>query len=257
MTGGTVLSLALAVLIGLTLGALGGGGSILTLPIFVFVAGIPAQEAVAMSMVVVGGTSLVGAALHWWNGNFHTKAALLFAATGVIGAYGGSFLTHMVSQRVLLGIFAALMLVTGIAMVRKRTEKKDQRQCRFWPCLLIGAVVGVLTGFLGVGGGFVIVPALVLFAGVETKAAVGSSLAIIAVNAVGGLVGQMQQVSLNWWLTLSFLGLALVGMFGGLFVAEKVPSESLSKAFGWFVVVLALVIGGLAAAGVRTTSLTS
>ena len=90
----------------------------------------------------------------------------------------------------------------------------------------------------------------------ETKAAVGSSLAIIALNAVGGLVGQLQQVSLGWWLTLSFLGLALVGMFGGLFVAEKVPSESLSKAFGWFVVVLALVIGGLAAAGVRTTSLT-
>lgn len=257
MTGGTALSLALAVFIGLTLGALGGGGSVLTLPMFVFVACIPAQEAVAMSMVVVGGTSLLGAALHWRKGNSHRKAALLFATTGMIGAYGGSFLTHMVSQRVLLGIFAGLMLVTGIAMVRKRSEKKDQRQCRLWPCLLIGAVVGVLTGFLGVGGGFLIVPALVLFAGVETKAAVGSSLAIIALNAVGGFVGQMQQVSLNWWLTLSFLGLALVGMFGGLFVAEKAPSESLSKAFGWFVVVLALVIGGLAAAGVGTTSFAS
>lgn len=85
MTGGTVVSLTLAVLVGLTLGALGGGGSVLTLPIFVFVAGIPAQEAVAMSMVVVGGTSLLGAALHWWKGNFHTKAALLFAATGMAG----------------------------------------------------------------------------------------------------------------------------------------------------------------------------
>lgn len=255
MTGGPIISLALAVLIGLTLGALGGGGSVLTLPIFVFVAGIPAQEAVAMSMVVVGGTSMLGAALHWWNGSFHKKAALLFATTGIIGAYGGSFLTHMVSQRALLGIFAALMLVTGIAMVRRRSEKKDQRRCRFWPCLLIGAAVGVLTGFLGVGGGFLIVPALVLFAGIETKAAMGSSLAIIALNAIGGLVGQMQQVSLNWWLTLSFLGLALVGMFGGLYIAEKVPSELLSKGFGWFVVVLALVIGGLAATGVRTTAL--
>ncbi|WP_166820058.1 sulfite exporter TauE/SafE family protein [Thalassoroseus pseudoceratinae] len=255
MTVGTGVSLALALVIGLTLGALGGGGSILTLPVFVFVAGIPAQEAVAMSMVVVGGTSLLGAGLHWRNGNFHIKAALLFAATGVIGAYAGSFLTHMVSQRVLLGIFAALMLITGMAMIRKRPEQKEQQQCRFWPCLLIGAAVGVLTGFLGVGGGFLIVPALVLFAGIETKAAVGSSLAIIAVNAVGGLAGQLQQVSLNWQLTVMFLGLAMVGMFGGLFVAEKVPSESLSKAFGWFVVVLALVIGGLAAAGVRTTAL--
>ena len=186
MTGGMVLSLALAVLIGVTLGALGGGGSVLTLPIFVFVAGIPAQEAVAMSMVVVGGTSLFGAVLHWRNGNFHAKAALLFAATGVAGAFGGSFLTHMVSQRVLLGIFAVLMLVTGIAMIRKRVEKSDERRCRIWPCLMIGATVGVLTGFLGVGGGFLIVPALVLFAGIETKAAVGSSLAIIALNSVGG-----------------------------------------------------------------------
>lgn len=255
MTGGMALSLALAVLIGVTLGALGGGGSVLTLPIFVFVAGIPAQEAVAMSMAVVGGTSLFGAVLHWRNGNFHAKAAFLFAATGVAGAYGGSFLTHMVSQRVLLGIFAVLMLVTGIAMIRKRVEKSDKRRCRIWPCLMIGATVGVLTGFLGVGGGFLIVPALVLFAGIETKAAVGSSLAIIALNSVGGLVGQLQRVSLDWRLTFAFLGLALVGMIGGLFVAERVPGEVLSRAFGWFVVVLALVIGGLAAAGVRTTAL--
>jgi uncharacterized protein len=256
MTGGTALSLALAVLIGVTLGALGGGGSVLTLPIFVFVAGIPAQEAVAMSMVVVGGTSLLGAALHGRKGNFHTKATLLFAATGVAGAFGGSFLTHLISQRLLLGLFAALMLVTGLAMVRNQSEKRPVRQCQFWPCLMIGAVVGVLTGFLGVGGGFLIVPALVLFAGIETKAAVGSSLAIIALNSVGGLVGQLQQVSLDWQLTFGFLGLAMVGMVGGFFVAEKVPGESLAKAFGWFVVVLALVIGGLAAAGIRTTALT-
>ena len=257
MSLGTVVSLALAVLIGLALGALGGGGSILTLPIFVFVAGIPAQESVAMSMVVVGGTSLLGAVLHWRKRHFHPKATILFAATGVIGAYGGSFLTHMVSQRALLGIFSVLMLVTGVAMVRKRTDRKDRQRCRLWPCLLIGAGVGVLTGFLGVGGGFLIVPALVLFAGIETKAAVGSSLAIITLNAVGGLVGQMQQVALNWWLTLGFMGLAVVGVFGGLLVAEKFSGESLSKAFGWFVIVLAVVIGGLAAAGVRTTSLPS
>jgi uncharacterized membrane protein YfcA len=257
MTGGTAVALALAVFIGLALGALGGGGSVLTLPIFVFVAGIPAQEAVAMSMVVVGGTSLLGAVLHGWNGNFHRKAALLFATTGVVGAYGGSFLTNMVSQRVLLGLFAVLMVVTGVAMIGGRTEDRAKRRCRFWPCLLIGGVVGVLTGFLGVGGGFLIVPALVLFAGIGTRAAVGTSLAIIALNAVGGLFGQMQQVSLNWPLTLSFLGLALLGMVGGLIVAGKAPAGSLSTAFGWFVVVLGLVIGGLAAAGVRTTSLTS
>jgi uncharacterized protein len=256
MTGGTAISLILAVFVGATLGALGGGGSVLTLPIFVFVAGIPAQEAVAMSMVVVGGTSLLGAVLHWWKGNFHTKATLLFAATGIAGAYGGAFLTHLISQQMLLGSFAALMLVTGIAMLRDRPERSVQQRCRVWPCLLIGAGVGVLSGVLGVGGGFLILPALVLFAGIETKAAVGSSLAIIALNAGGGLAGQLQQVSLNWSLTASFLGLSLVGMFGGLLVAEKVDSQSLSKAFGWFVVVLALLIGGMAAFGVRTTAIT-
>jgi len=204
--------------------------------------------------VVVGGTSLLGAALHGQKGNFHTKATLLFAATGVAGAFGGSFLTHLVSQRVLLGLFAALMLVTGSAMVRQRSQKRAGRQCRFWPCLLIGAVVGLLTGFLGVGGGFLIVPALVLFAGIEAKAAVGSSLAIISLNSVGGLVGQLRQVSLDWWLTFAFLGLALIGMVGGYIVAEKVPGELLAKAFGWFVVVLAVVIGGLTAAGMHTTA---
>jgi uncharacterized membrane protein YfcA len=256
MIGGTAVALALAVLVGMALGALGGGGSVLTLPVFVLIASIPAQEAVAMSMVVVGGTSLLGAVLHWRKGNFHVKAALLFTATGVIGAYGGSFLTHLVSQRLLLGVFAALMLGTGLAMVRQRSEKTGQRQCRFWPCLLIGAGVGVLTGFLGVGGGFLIVPALVLLAGIDTKAAVGTSLAIIALNATAGFMGQIQQVSVNWWFTLSFLGLALLGMFGGLLVAEKVPGKSLSRAFGWFVILLALVIGGLAAAGIRTTTVT-
>lgn len=253
MTTGTLVSLILALLIGSTLGALGGGGSILTLPVFVFVAGVPAQQAVAMSMIVVGGTSVVGAGLHWRRGNFHPKAALLFASTGIVGAYAGSFLTPLVSPRLLLGIFAALMLASGVAMVRKRSEPSPPRRCRFWPCLAIGGAVGVLTGFLGVGGGFLIVPALVLLAGIETKKAVGSSLAIIALNAAGGIAGQLQRTSLDWTLTLSFLGLALVGTFGGLRVADKVPSETLSRAFGWLVIVLALVIGGLAAAGASAT----
>lgn len=256
MTVGIAASLLLAALIGLSLGALGGGGAVLTLPIFVFVADIPAQQAVAMSMVVVGGTSLLGTTMHWRKGNFNAKAALLFAITGMAGAFGGSFLTQLVSPRVLLGFFAALMLVTGLAMVWQRSERQEQRQCRFWLCLAVGAGVGVLTGFLGVGGGFLIVPALVLLAGIETKAAVGTSLAVIALNAAAGLAGQFQQVSIDWRLTLSFLALALLGLFGGLVVAEKVPGGSLSKAFGWFIIVLALVIGGLAAAGVRSTAVT-
>ena len=124
----------------------------------------------------------------------------------------------------------------------KTGREKEKRECHVWPCLLIGAAVGVLTGFLGVGGGFLIVPALVLLAGVETKAAIGSSLAIIALNAVGGLSGQLQQVVLDWPLTLAFTGLAMLGMLSGLFVASKVPDQTLARAFGWLVIVLSLVI---------------
>ncbi|WP_197525418.1 sulfite exporter TauE/SafE family protein [Pseudobythopirellula maris] len=154
---------------------------------------------------------------------FHLKASVLFAAAGTIGAYVGSFLTSLVSQQVLLGCFAALMLVTGAAMIRRDAERGQSAQCRLWPCLLIGASVGVLTGFLGVGGGFLIVPALVLLAGIETKNAVGASLAIIALNSVGGLIRQLQQVSLDWRLTLAFLALSDVGILAGLGVVQKVP----------------------------------
>lgn len=254
MNAGVLTALVLAIPVGLTLGALGGGGSILTLPIFVFIAGIPTAEAVAMSLVIVGGASLPAAGLHYWRGNFHIRAALYFAATGVIASYFGSYLTQMVSQRVLLGIFAVLMLIAGGAMVRRRSEQNQPSKCNMIRCLGIGAIVGGLTGFLGVGGGFMIVPALVLFAGIETKDAVGASLAIITLNAAAGLVGQIQHTSIDWYLTLGFLGLTVLGMFAGLAVAEKVSSDLLKKLFGWLVIVLGLIVGGLAAAGVSMPS---
>lgn len=254
MSAGVIIALVLAIPVGLTLGALGGGGAILTLPIFVFIAGIPTAEAVAMSLVTVGGASLPAAGLHYWRGNFHRRAALYFAATGVIASYFGSYLTQMVSQRMLLGIFAALMLIAGGAMIRRRSDLEQRSRCNIVRCLIIGAIVGGLTGFLGVGGGFMIVPALVLFAGIETKDAVGASLAIITLNAAAGLVGQIQHITIDWHLTLAFLGLTVLGMFAGLAVAEKVPSDLLKHVFGWLVIVLALTVGGLAAASVSMPS---
>lgn len=249
-----VLALVLAVPIGLTLGAVGAGGSILTLPVLVYVLRVPAAKAVPMSMVVVAGTSLVAAVLHYRRGLFHTRAFGLFAATGVPGAFLGSYLTHLVSQRVLLGIFALLMLGAGAAMLQSRGQTTGVGPCRTGRCLAIGAGVGVLTGFLGVGGGFMIVPALVLLAGVGAKEAVGSSLAIITLNSVAGLAGQIRQVSFDWTLALGFLALALAGMLAGVAVAERVPASTLRKGFGELVVLVGLVIGGLAAAGVSLPS---
>jgi len=241
--------LGLTMIVGLTLGVLGGGGSILMLPILVYVAGLSAQKAVPISMVVVGGASLIGALLHAYRGSFHLKATVLMAITGMVGAFLGSYLTHLISQRVLMGIFAGLMLIVGLAMVYRRMESQQGQQCRVIRCLLIGAIVGVLTGFLGIGGGFMIVPALVLAAGIETKQAVGASLAIITLNAVAGVFGQLQQTAFNGSLAIGFSGSAIVGMLGGLIVAKKIPGETLRKVFGWFVVGMALIIGALSILG--------
>ena len=139
-------------------------------------------------------------------------------------------------------------------MVRKRSQAAGEEKCRLGRCLLLGGLVGGLTGFLGVGGGFMIVPVLILFAGIETKRTVGSSLAIIAVNALAGLVGQLQKTSLDWGLSLGFMALAALGMLGGVFVAEEVSGKKLKQAFGVFVIALATAIGGMSAAGVAMPS---
>lgn len=251
---GLIIALALAILIGLSLGTLGAGGSILTLPILIYLAGISVQKAVGMSLVVVGGTSLLGAVLHYRQGNFHKKATILFSSTGIPGAFFGSKLTHTVSDKVLLLIFAGLMLAAGVAMLRKRSGSEGGPRCHILRCLFVGAAVGVVTGFLGVGGGFMIVPALVLFAGIETKKAIGASLAIITLNAGAGLVGQLRHTSFDWLLALGFLGLALMGMLIGLVVAEKVSGQTLNKSFAWFIIGIALMIGALNIFGVTLPS---
>lgn len=249
MSTATLIALGLSAVVGLSLGALGGGGAILTLPILVYVGGIDVRTAIAISMVVVGGTSAVAAVAHARRGCFHGKAAALFAATGMVSAYLGSFLTNAVAERTLMLIFAALMLVVGTAMLRERRERPPAAQCRTTPCLAIGTVVGGLTGFLGVGGGFLIVPALILFAGIETRVAIGTSLAIIAFNSLAGLLGQLRHGALDWRLALAFLGFALAGMAGGLQIAQRIPGPVLRRSFAALVIGLALAIAGLTMAG--------
>jgi uncharacterized protein len=247
----SLLALALAALVGLSLGMLGGGGAVLTLPILVYVAGIAVREAVSVSLVVVGVTSFAAAIVHGSRGDFHTKAAGLFAATGMVAAYFGSGLTDAISERALLLIFAGLMLVVGAAMLRQPAQRPASAQCRTYPCIAIGTAVGVLTGFLGVGGGFLIVPALVLFAGIETRAAVGTSLAVIAVNAAAGLMGHLRHAPLDWRLALLFTAGALVGMAAGVRLSGRLPAAALRRGFAWLVVGLGLVIAALTALGVH------
>lgn len=238
------IALALAALIGLSLGLLGSGGSIVTLPVLVYVIHIPAHDAVAMTLVIVGAVSLLGAALHWRNGHFHPRAVLLLGFTGMVGAYFGSELTHRVPARVLMLIFAALMLVVGVLMLRRNELVCDGERCYPVRCLSIGAAVGALTGFLGVGGGFLIVPALVLLAGIDTKKAVGSSLGIIALNSASGLAGQLRFARLDWGVTAEFLVAALLGMWLGSLAMGRISQTALRTVFAWSLVGTAVLIGG-------------
>jgi uncharacterized membrane protein YfcA len=242
MTFGLALALVLAILIGLALGMLGGGGAIVTLPVLVYVAGIPPQKAVGMSLAVVGATSLIGSGVQYLRGHFHVQATLLFALTGTIGAYFGAGLTHLLPPPVLMLLFASLMLVVGSIMLRGRRAAESKGECHPLRCLALGAVVGVLTGFLGVGGGFLIVPALVLFAGIDMTKAVGSSLAIIALNSVSGLMGQLQHTTLDWALTSGFLAVALIGMLIGLALAQRISQQTLRRLFAGFVIAVAGVL---------------
>jgi uncharacterized membrane protein YfcA len=160
----------------------------------------------------------------------------------MVGAFVGAKFTHLVSAPVLLLLFGALMLVVGIRMLRSSESTAQSQQCRPLRCLAIGVVVGVLTGFLGVGGGFLILPVLVLFAGLEMKTAIGTSLAVITVNCFGGLIGQMRYVNFDWRLTLSFLLVAMAGMFAGSALAKQLSAAVLRRGFAWCVVLLGLVL---------------
>jgi len=242
MSAGIALAVLIAVLIGVSLAVLGSGGSIITVPVLVYVAGVPVHAAVGMSLVIVGTTAAAGSYLQSRGGGFHRRAAAVFAATGAAGAFVGARLTHLVSGDTLMAIFAALMLLAGWRMLAWAMPAEAARACRIPRCLAAGLSLGVLTGFLGIGGGFLIVPALVLVAGLDMKRAVPTSLAIIAFNAAGGLAGQLRYASFDWPLTAAFLGSALCGMVGGSMLSRRMSSDALRRGFGWAVMALGTAI---------------
>ena len=240
---GVEIALILAVSIGVSLGALGSGGSIVTVPVLVYAAGIQPKTAVAMSLAIVGATSVVASFFHFRRGNFHNRAAVVFCGAGIVGAYFGSMSTHLIPSRALMLLFAALMLIVGSSMLRPSTILRERREFHIGRGLAVGLLVGVLTGFLGVGGGFLIVPALVFTSGLDTKEAIGTSRAIIAFNSASGLIGQLRYVHVDWTLTLEFLGSSLVGMAAGVAVANRLPEPALRRVFACALLTIGAVIG--------------
>jgi len=243
MVLGQTVAMVLAGLVGLSLGALGSGGSIITIPLLVYVAGVPAESAIGMSLVIVGTTSLLGALLHMKNGNVALKPSVLFAVTGMVGSFIGSYGTHLVSRRTLMLMFAFIMLIVGIRMWRAKAAILLTGTFNAPRCLSIGFAVGVLTGFLGIGGGFLIVPALVLFAGLDSRMAAGTSLAVIALNSTTGIVGQLRFVSFDWGILVGFMVFALGGMVVGTTLASRLTEYRLRKLFACTVLVLAVAVG--------------
>jgi uncharacterized membrane protein YfcA len=240
---GEIVAMMMATLVGLSLGALGSGGSIITIPLLVYVAGVPAENAVGMSLVIVGATSLVGALLHLRDGNVALKPSLLFALTGTLGAYLGAYGTHLVSSRGLMLLFAVIMMIVGIRMWQTTGKTPKTGAFSALRCLSIRFAVGLLTGFLGIGGGFLIVPALVLFAGLDSRMAAGTSLAVIVFNSTTGIIGHLRFQSFDWWLLAGFLMFALAGMVLGTMLANNLAEYRLRRLFACTVLVLAIAVG--------------
>lgn len=224
---------------GLILGLLGGGGSILTVPILVYVLGMEAHSAIVLSLILVGGTALVGAFLHQQHGQLAWKQALLFVAFGAPLNYLGAQLSTRVPAGILLVFFGALMAICGAAMLVKRSERKDMAgESSIWPAVAAGAAVGFLAGFLGVGGGFMIVPSLVLFLRIPIKTATGTSLLVIASNSAVALFGHRQALQVTSILLLELVPPALVATYLGVKLAQKLSAHQLREIFGMFVVLL-------------------
>jgi uncharacterized protein len=240
--------LALALLIGVTLGLLGGGGSILAVPILVYVAGQDPKAAIAMSLLVVGVTSAVGAIAHARAGRVQWRTGLVFGVAGMAGAYGGGRLAAFIPGDVLLIAFGLMMAATAIAMLRGRSAPPSDGHVAgplpLGRIILEGSVVGVVTGLVGAGGGFLVVPALVLLGGLPMSVAVGTSLVVIALKSGAGLLGYLASTPIDWPLALAVTGAAVAGSLLGGLLTGRIPEARLRRAFGWFVIVMAIFVLG-------------
>ncbi len=256
MTVQEVFGYAAAVLVGLVIGLAGGGGSILTVPIFIYIFSVPTLLATSYSLFVVGTTSLIGSINHIWKKRVDLRVTGAFAGPSFISVYlSRRYIVTALpdplfrfgdliipKSEAILFFFALVMVLAGRAMIRDKRPAEgiaaDGRP-RFGTLALDGLAVGLLTGIIGAGGGFLIVPMLVLLAGLPIQRAVATSVLIIAINSFIGFVGDMQHTSPNWNFLLPFTSLSIVGIFLGMYLARYVPADTLRKGFGWFVLAVA------------------
>lgn len=255
-----VVAYLASALIGISLGLVGGGGSILTVPVLVYLFGISPLLATSYSLFIVGSTSLVGAWQNYRNNQVQVKTALLFGLSSVttvwltrkflipvIPHHIASFDHFQLTERMLMmGLFAVLMVIAAIAMIRngkdKTTECLAVKSPNLAKLMFFGVGIGLTTGLLGAGGGFLLIPTLVVLLGLPMKEAIGTSLFIIALNSLIGFSGDFGHFQIDWVFLLKITVIAIVGIFIGSNQSKKVDSRKLKIGFGWFVLVMGVYI---------------
>ena len=252
-----IIGFLLSILIGISLGLIGSGGSILTIPILVYVFHVSPSDATTYSLFVVGVTALAGSI----NGAKHKlldfKTALYFGLPSVIAVFlMRKFLVPLLPDQLLtisnftlstdlliMLVFSVLMILASFSMIQKRIDVKDEsREINYNSLILKGVFVGLLTGFVGVGGGFLIIPALLFTAQLPMKKAVATSLIIIVFNSLLGFLGSMSTTTIQWNFLLLFTTFAVLGIFIGMYLSKKIPNDKLKPAFGWFVLLTGIYI---------------
>ena len=251
-----VLAAFLSIFIGGAVGLLGGGGSILTTPLLVYVLDFTPKEAITASLFIVGVTSLFGLINHARGGRVQWRTGLIFGAAGMTGAFIGGQVGSHLPGALLLGAFSVMMGVTAVAMLRGRrtVEGSHHKGLPVFRIILDGLVVGLVTGLVGAGGGFLVVPALALLGGLPMPIAVATSLLVVAMKSFAGFAGYALQfgdgsfvslnpeTEINWGLTLIITAGAIIGALIGSRMVGKIHPDKLRKGFGWFVLVMAVFI---------------
>lgn len=254
-----ILGYFAAAFIGISLGLIGGGGSILTVPVLVYIFHLQPKLATSYSLFIVGSTSLVGALKNYSNGLVDLKTALLFGSSSISMVFiTRRFLVPSIPEKIIrignftvtaslliMVLFALLMLMASYSMIRSRNEifvKKDQSFKSIPQLMGFGIMIGLITGLLGAGGGFLLIPTLVLLIGLPMKKAIGTSLMIIAMNSLLGFTGDIGQVEMDWKLLLRLTLIAIAGLFIGNILGKNISGKKLKKGFGWFVLAMGVYI---------------
>lgn len=246
-----------SIIIGLSLGLLGGGGSILAVPILVYLFKVNPEQATSYSLFIVGITAMVGSYNHYKMGNLKIKSALIFSIPSIISLL---FMREFILPRIpkvlftvsdfevsknflILFLFAILMIITSVTMIRKSSPQNSEKQINLFMLSAIGILAGVIIGFLGAGGGFIIVPALLFFGNLPMKQAVGTSLLIIFINSLIGFGGDLLRgFDIHFKLLFTISGIAIIGLFIGTQLSKKINGERLKPFFGWLVLVMGIYI---------------